>query len=172
MKTIIKKRRNTLLLTLALLVGMTTAAIAQGPGYNKNAKSEDGQRFCKNIPNLTTDQEQKIEQLRTKQIKKMTSLKNQMKLKHAELQLLQTAEKVDMKSANAKIDEITNIKSELMKNGAAHKQEIRKILTEEQRVYFDAHGAKGKGNGRAGSCDGHRGQGSGGSGHFRNCPNK
>ncbi len=98
---------------------------------------EGNHQCCKDIPNLTDEQKSKIKELKIVNMKNMLALKNQLNEKTAHLKTLTTAEKVDMKAVNQTIDEIGSIKIQMMKNCVAHQQEIRKLLTEEQRVYFD-----------------------------------
>ena len=146
-----KKRslRNLGLIALVMLMSVSTS-MSQGPGRGAGTQKGPGEKgpgCVKNIPNFTEEQEKKIEELKTKHLKEITALKNNLKIKQAELNALEASEKPDMAGINKKIDEISALTNELMKKGAAHRQEVRKILTEEQRVYFDAHGGKGRGDG-------------------------
>lgn len=172
MKQRFRKNGNSMLLMLAFVMGIVSVSVAQGSGYGTNKKASVDQQFCKNIPNLTEDQQKKIETLRSKHLKESMLIKNNMKVKQAELRVLQTADKVDMTAINAKIDEISGLRMQLMKNGAAHKQEIRKILTDEQRVYFDAHAGQGGGHAKGGFYGGHQGSGHRGQGNNPNCPKR
>jgi Spy/CpxP family protein refolding chaperone len=91
------------------------------------------------IPDMTEQQKEQVEQLRTEHLKVMLSLQNQLQEKMAQLRTLSTAEKVNMNDINKKIEEIGQLKIKLMKERVAHRQDIRKLLTEEQRVIFDMH---------------------------------
>jgi len=88
---------------------------------------------------LTDEQKTKIEALRLDQQKKMLPLKNELGEKEARMKTLSTAEVADMKAINSLIDEMAVIKTKMAKDRAAHHQEIRKILTPEQRIKFDLH---------------------------------
>ena len=67
-----------------------------------------------------------------------------------------------MNAINKTIDEISVLKNTMMKKREAHKQEIRKILNDEQRLFFDAHSEKrGEGKGM------HHGEGM----QHKNCQN-
>lgn len=154
----------------AVLIGMmlTVSLIAQrgnGPGPFNTDRSGRG-HFCHALPDLTEEQEQKLGELRTIQMKKMNAYRSDLSIKMAELQKLQTAENADMEEINAKIDEIGKIKVGMAKQKAAHIQKVRALLTDEQRVIFDSkHGKQGKGM-RMG-----RGRFHGpGGGHGQNCP--
>lgn len=89
--------------------------------------------------NLTEEQQKKVDELKTAHLKETLQLKNQIKEKEAALNTLETAEKPDMGKINKTIEEIGAIKIEMQKKNAAHRQEVRKLLTEEQRLKFDMH---------------------------------
>ncbi len=88
---------------------------------------------------LDEKQREEIKKIRMEQMKERTQTRNQLKEKRAKLEVLQTADKSDLKEINKVIDEIASIQAQEMKAQAAHRQKIRSMLTEEQRVYFDAH---------------------------------
>ncbi len=91
------------------------------------------------VPDLTEKQKEQIKQLRTEHLKAMLPLKNQLMEKRARLHTISTSENVNMKEINNMIEEIGAIKTRLMKERAAHRQEIRTLLTQEQRLMFDMH---------------------------------
>jgi Spy/CpxP family protein refolding chaperone len=69
-----------------------------------------------------------------------------MQEKSARLNTLKSADKQDLTAINKVIDEITAIKANLMKKQAAHHADVSKLLTDEQRVHFNARqGERGKG---------------------------
>ena len=143
-------------LAIAMMMILPLAGIAQrGPGNCPNGGPGSGN--CKMIPNLTDDQQKKIDALNVKHLKEVTNLKNQVKIKEAELRVLETADKPDKNAIDKKIDEIMTLKTQLAKAGANHRQEVRALLTDEQKVYFDAM-PRGKG----GCCGGYHGGGQGG----------
>jgi Spy/CpxP family protein refolding chaperone len=86
---------------------------------------------------LTEEQIGKMKELRTSNLKEMLPFKNEMQEKRARLRTLTTAENVNEKEVNKTIDEITSLTSKQMKLREAHQQEIRAMLTDEQRVIFD-----------------------------------
>ena len=88
---------------------------------------------------LDDKQREEIGKIRTEQVKERTQTRNLLKEKRAKLEVLQTADKPDMKEINKVIEEIASIRAQEMKAMAANRQKIRGLLTEEQRVYFDAH---------------------------------
>ena len=72
-------------------------------------------------------------------MKAMQPLRNQLGEKKARLRTLSTADKVNMTEVNKIIDDIGAMQTQLMKLKEQHRQEIRKLLNDEQRVMFDAH---------------------------------
>lgn len=109
-----------------------------------------------NLPNLTEEQQKKIDELRIAHQKEMMAIKNQLQEKKAHLQTLRTAEKADMNAINTTVDEIGVLQVEKMKKKEAHIQEVRKLLNDEQRLMFDMrHSKKGKRHGMGnGNCEG------------------
>ena len=101
------------------------------------------------IQNLDDKQREELKKMRADQLKERTQMRNQLREKRAKLETLQTADKPDMKEINKVIDEIATLQSQEMKTQAANRQKIRSLLTDEQRVHFDARGAN-RGNMRAG----------------------
>lgn len=89
---------------------------------------------------LTDEQVQKIESLKIEHQKKVLPLQNDLNEKEAKLRTLETSENVDLKAIYSLIDEIGVVKVKLAKESASNHQEIRKMLTPEQRVQFDTLG--------------------------------
>jgi Spy/CpxP family protein refolding chaperone len=59
--------------------------------------------------------------------------------KKARLRTLSTGVKVDMDKINRVIEDFGEMRTEMMKMRAQHRQDIRELLTDEQRVMFDLH---------------------------------
>ena len=90
-----------------------------------------------NIPNLTEEQKTKIKSLRLATMKEIQPLRNQLGELRAKGKTLTTCEKSDMKAINANIDDITKLQNQIMKIREANHQQIRALLTDEQRIFFD-----------------------------------
>lgn len=97
--------------------------------------------------NLTEEQQETINNLCTEHQKSMVDYRNQLREKHARLRTLQTADNPDMNETNTAIDELSNIRNNMMKEQAAHRQDVRASLTEEQRVIFDSRAGHRMGRG-------------------------
>ncbi len=138
--------RSGLLIGLVLL-SINPAAIAQKGDkqkYKMDNPRHNGTSIHMSMPDLTEEQVVKIKELKTTHMKAMLKSKNELNEKHARLKTLQTAETVDMNKINKVIEEIGSIKTEMAKKRAALHQEIRELLSEEQRVHFDAKALNNK----------------------------
>lgn len=110
-------------------------------------------KMWQDIPDLTSDQSKKIEELQIAHLKEVNQTKTQVAEKRAHLKTLQAADKVDNAAINKTIDEITALQNDLMKKNEAHRQAVRNVLTDKQRVVFDAKNC-GKMHGKNGNCCG------------------
>ncbi|MDD5572129.1 MAG: periplasmic heavy metal sensor [Bacteroidales bacterium] len=91
----------------------------------------------KDMLQLTPEQKTKMKDLKVAKMKETLPIKNQLGEKKAHLRTLSTSAKPDMIEINKTIDEIGALHTQLMKKNAAHQQEVRKILTDDQRIIFD-----------------------------------
>jgi len=151
--------------TLMLLVMMTIGTLSFAQGGSGNGREQNPGGFCMNIPDLTQEQQDKIEAMRTTHQKTMLVNRNQLNVKKAQLEQLMTADKPDAAAINKMIDEMSVIKTEMQKKKAEHRLAVRSLLTDAQRVAFDSQRNRGKGcgNGRGGNCNG---MGNGRSGNY------
>ncbi|HRH34517.1 MAG TPA: periplasmic heavy metal sensor [Catalimonadaceae bacterium] len=136
------------LIFLALIV-----PTAKGFGQRQDSTKTN----LRGISNLTAAQNSKIKELTLQLKKEILPLKNAIGEKMARLKTLETSEKTDISGIHSTIDEIQNLKSKMMKLKATYKQEIRKILTTEQRLEFDIRSNhKRKNDENRGHRGGHR----------------
>lgn len=134
MKTGFKGKRILSVTIVALFV--STAIFAQGPGC--------GYGKCQmNIPDLTEEQNAKIDELRIPHMQTMSTLKAELNVLKAELRQLEIATSPDRKKIDSKIDEISAVQNKIAKEKSKHRQSVRSLLTAEQKIYFDARGCKG-----------------------------
>jgi len=152
------KNLNFAILLLAIALSTVSSDLfaqrGQGKQMNREAGHEhfmgkQGHGMHQRIPGITDEQQEKMKTLRTKHMKEMTTFRNNLDIKRAELKALQTADNADMKAINKKIDEMGSIKTQMAKKRAAHRQEVRSMLSDDQKVFFDAHAGKhrkGKGH--------------------------
>lgn len=126
--------------------GMMNNPDGRGRMYNAERPFRSGE--C--ILDLTPEQDTKISELRTKHLKEVTPLRNELGEKRARLRTLQSADKPDLKEINKTIDEMAAIRANIQKKGAAHRAEVSSLLTDEQRVLFNARKGNRMGNGNMG----------------------
>lgn len=88
---------------------------------------------------LNEEQTKQIEEIRLSGQKEMLPLRNLLREKNARLQTLTTSEKYDQSAVDQIVDEISEIRADMLSMRITHRQQIREILTEEQRIKFDAH---------------------------------
>lgn len=160
MKT--QRIKKVALLAIAVLMFAGSNLYAQR-GRNYSNQGEGKGQACMNIPDLTEDQLSKIETLRIVHLKETTIQRNQMNELRAKKHTLMTSDNANMKEINAVIDQMTSNRNAMMKISAKHRQDVRNLLTDDQKVYFDSRPMRGHkhGNG-AGMGRGHgRGQGAG-----------
>ncbi len=134
----------------SLLIGV---GLAEPPG-KRGPQAEKGERFFNRIPDITDKQKEQIKEFKTDHMKEVLPLRNQIDEKQAQIKTLSTAGKVDMAKVNKTIEEIGKLKVTIAKKSAAHKQEIRNVLSEDQRIVFDSMPMK---KGRHKGCDGRPG---------------
>lgn len=134
------KKLITMLMVAFLFVG---SQLVNAQPKSTEPNPDNCKKCINGIADLTDVQKQKIEELTLAHTKSMTGFKNQMNEKNAHLKTLQSADKADMTAINKTIDEITAIKGDMMKTCAANKQSIRSLLTDKQKITFDANASKG-----------------------------
>lgn len=100
--------------------------------------NQDGARACINIPELTQEQEAKIQAIRAERINQTTAHRAKMDELRASQRKLRLAENPNMAEIDKVIDQMASLRARHMKANAAHHQSIREVLTPEQRVMFDS----------------------------------
>lgn len=159
MKTVnIKPYR--LWLILATLIGSlslaTTAVAEPGQGMHHGMHGGGmygGQGACGAGWKATLSDEQRaaMAKLKLEYMKIKAPLKAKIKSTKVDLAMLVTTDKPDMNAINKKIDELTRLKNEKMKEKYKYLAAKRKVLNAEQQVQFDMHVIKkamhGKGKG-------------------------
>lgn len=126
-------------LAVIMIMAFSVSTIAQPRWGNRGqGKGMKGQQTCAQmIPDLTEEQEKQIEDLRTDHWKAMSEYRSDMRTLRAEYQDLMAGDDRNPKKAESKIDEITDLKNKMMKERQNHMGEIRKLLNDEQKIYFD-----------------------------------
>ena len=152
-----KSTKLKLLVLAAAIIATGNLALAQrgdGPRQQRHHMSSDGQgmrweRMAEHL-DLTDAQQEQIKTLRLSFQEETLPLKNELREKKARMQTLTTAKDANMKGINQLADEMGALRTNLMKKHLAHQQEVRKVLTDEQRIIFDSHHHKRHGRMRRG----------------------
>ena len=133
------------------IVGIITALLVLSGGTALGQRGQNKQMMgmkdapgrhqqCQNmIPDLTEEQQNQIEEMRLDHMKEMMDVQNKLNEKRAELRTLQTKDNPDMEAIYSVIEEMGQVRTEMHKKRAKHHQEIRSLLNEEQKIYFDKH---------------------------------
>ncbi len=137
------KFRGAVLLLLLAGIVLPITAQQKGQGFGKN----EAPRCEGFLPDLTEDQQVTIEKLRSEHMNSMVVLRADEDVLRAELNRLEVGGKYDQKAVDSKIDELYDLKAKMAKAKAKHQQDVRNVLTDEQKAVFDAHGGRGFGDG-------------------------
>ena len=133
-------------LTMMVLVINVTSA-QQGPrqgnsrGYGQGAG--EGKEVRMSGLDLTDEQQEQMRSMRVKTQKELLPIKNKLGENKAKMKTLSTVDNVDLKAINKLIDESSKLEASMAKLQMANHQEIRKLLTDEQRVMFDSRDFRG-----------------------------
>jgi Spy/CpxP family protein refolding chaperone len=137
---------------LTLMAGNVFAQYGNGPRSGQRAEFKKGPA---NGLELTESQQREMETLRLKLQKEILPIRNSIGENRARMRTLTTADNADLKAINKLIDQNSDLQAQMAKLRAAHHQEVRKILTEEQRIKFDSRAfARGNRNGSHGEQNG------------------
>ncbi len=152
-----KKTKINFIIMLAIVLAsvFTNSAFAQKShcekgGMHGMCKGDKNMGF---LSDLTPEQQKQIDALKLNLIKETISLKNQIAEKKAHINTISYGDNVDMAAVNKAFDELFALKAEIAKKHAAFQQEVRKLLTPEQKIQFDIHKSKVMKGGK-GSCEG------------------
>ncbi|MBN2729470.1 MAG: Spy/CpxP family protein refolding chaperone [Bacteroidales bacterium] len=130
--------KKTLFLGLAL-VGAIWVSNVSAQCNHGNMNHKNGQHSMHAIPDLTEKQAEDIDALRVPHQKVMMDLHNQMAEKQAKITTLTTGDNVDVAAAKIVMKEISALKLQMAEARLDHRMAIRKMLNDEQRLWFDMH---------------------------------
>lgn len=140
MNKTVKRLTIALLVITPLMVVLAFAQTQQEPGRERmmRMKMREAGVERQMLPDLTEEQKEKMKELKLKVMEESLPLKNQLNENKAKYRTLSTASEVDMKAIDKLVEESGKLETELKKKAAVNHQEIRKILTDEQRIIFDS----------------------------------
>jgi len=135
--------KTTIFLLLFMFSVGSLSALAQTEP--NDADHEKDRKECKkghekhtDIPNLTEDQKTQIEAIRGEFKTENQTTMRELKSKQQELRQLTSADSVNIEAVDSLIDEIGTLKTSIMKSKTNMDLEVRNLLTEDQRTYFDS----------------------------------
>ena len=143
-----KTQKLTMLLFVMIFTGLSLNSFAQrgnvrGQNFQKGQRMNPQNEWMCHIPDLTEDQKAKIEVLRLKNQKEMIKKRNLVREKRAHLITLKSEGELNMKEINKTIDKIADMNAEISKDRIANQQEVRKLLTDDQKIFFDNWQSRG-----------------------------
>ena len=164
-----KKKVFTIGLAALLVAGTISIALSRGygrrgGGFGPGLGYGPGMaNWEKAGLNLTQEQMEKLQSLRTDFDKEMLTLRNEIQTKALELRQLWLADELDEDTIVAKSMEVSTLQNQLQEEMIHHRLNVAKVLTKEQRTQF-SHAAGYCGHGyQYGSVGQHR---YGHGGHF------
>lgn len=123
------------ILLCCLCAALNVAALTANAQDNEPECNFGPENKC--LPGLTDDQNKKIKEIKDGEMEKSFKIDLQIDEKEATLNTLRAQENVDMNAINSTVDEIGKLRTEQRKIHESGIQDIRKILTKEQRMRFD-----------------------------------
>ncbi len=127
-----------------------TDANAHGRMHGQNGQMGQGCAGCgsgtvANL-NLSTEQQKKISELRTKMMETMSQVRTQMVTKRLELQKLWSAKRPDRSAILAKQAEMNSLQQKMRQAKVDHRLAVLNLLTDEQRANFTSSHSGCQGN--------------------------
>ncbi|MEM6738203.1 MAG: periplasmic heavy metal sensor [Bacteroidota bacterium] len=135
--------KKVVLVIIGLIIGSMLKA-QQGRGQQRGsdqAPGMDRQEMMKERLNLSEDQEQQMESIRTKFLGDVQSIKDQLDIKRAELKAAINSEASE-NVVHEFISEINLLNGQRFEKEIERTQEVRSILDDDQKVIFNAIAAR------------------------------
>ena len=136
---------KTRILTLALVTLFATgAAWGQQPDRgqrdaNQRERMKRSEQLTERVSSFfTEDQQKQIKTIRFETAQQVKPLRNQLNELEAHQQTLSSAEKTDMAAIYQNIDKMSEVKAGIQKLMAKQRQDIRALLSDEQKLKFDS----------------------------------
>jgi len=132
-------KKKIIIITTGLIIVslLLTIGLAQKPRWGK-AKWQRAGMLAK-LPDLTEEQQNKIEELRLNFQKEMSPERIKVSKLRLELKELLIADKPDLGKINSQLEDINKQRLKMEKARIKHRLEVRELLTEKQRLIFDQY---------------------------------
>jgi len=149
---VFKMNRSTLINSAMILLLAAAIGFAQPRRFQQNDDFVPGQGQGRAFAalNLTDEQQTKIDNLFLEFQKEMTPLRDKIRTLRNEYRLLVIDDKASTSFLQKKLDEISDLREKMELKRAEHHRQVRALLTDDQKVKFDAGFLNGRGPGRGG----------------------
>ncbi len=144
-------KRVAQLFIIAVFAITSTQALAQQRGEQRKAMAQRAMHaqqadrgFQGKGLDLSDEQKEQIEEIRFESQKAVLPVQNELREKQAQLRSLTSGEEADFGKAEDVVREIGDLKTELQLIRLNTRQEVRNLLTDEQKLKFDTMGGKFK----------------------------
>lgn len=147
-----------------VLLPVAVVILVAVSGFAQDATPQHGFKRFRALE-LSEEQQSQIEAITTETMKEHLPIRSKLQTLKAELDEMLIEDNPNQGAINRKVDEMSSLRTEMQKAHIDTRLRIRSLLTEEQRVKFDAmgmHGRHGPGKrmmrqGRPGRMGGMRG---------------
>ncbi len=130
-----KTKIKSVLVVFTFILLSSSLAIAQ-PNRGQQGQ-HNGANFANIIPDLTTDQQTKIDEFKSDMQTNITPIKAELNIKQAELQALMASD-ASLNDKEAKLKEINDLQFKLRLERIKFHENVRGILTDTQKTKLDA----------------------------------
>ena len=131
-----------LLVAIIVVLGLSLSVMAQpqqrGQMQHQSMMAHSGYQFL----DLTEDQEDQINHIHLAHMKDVQPLKDEVKINRAKVNALLNNDDPDMKKIVSLVETDGKLLTQIQVKSIEQKINVRSLLTEEQKIIFDAHGEK------------------------------
>ncbi len=110
-----------------------------GQHQNNMQRRQMMHQECEMFKDLTDAQKKEIKEIKFASHEKISELRADLRIKNAELDKMRISLDVPQNQIDAKINEISNLRAEIMKERVASERAIMEKLSPEQRAKFRMH---------------------------------
>ncbi|MEE4310406.1 MAG: periplasmic heavy metal sensor [candidate division KSB1 bacterium] len=128
--------KTKLFLTTLVMAFLVSGITGFAQDFDRDCQFDGPRKGLPAIPDLSADQMKSMQKLRLEHQKEVLPLRTKLQSGRLDLKTL-IMEEASQKQIDRKIEEIGSFRTELMKLKVAHRMEIRNLLTDEQKVFFD-----------------------------------
>ena len=135
-------RNFKLLVAIIVVLGLSLSVMAQpygrGQMQQRSMKSQAGMQML----DLTEDQKEQIKIMHLTHVKDVQPLKDEVKINRAKINALLNNDDPDMKQIVSLVEANGKLLTQIQVKGIEQKINVRSLLTDEQKIIFDAHSEK------------------------------